>query len=692
MESRVLERIPRPRSRRPSVSTPKVPSSSGSVPPSPLRWGFRAPSPDRAGTSGIVSPLPVVASPSGPGLLQVLARRNVDESRKRDGASAPGLRRHPSMQKMNVAQDMVRMRSAVERPTANESQPTIRVRHASLRKDKPRILVVANPDPPSDSDSAPTEASPLLAVPAHAPEVFEGSAAWYLRILSNGTITGEQTSCLREALRSISWLQAFVSSKGAPVLTQALVRISEKGVMRHRVDYLLEYELLLCVKEILNYEDVVGDFLTHRRIVTEMAMSLDSPHPSTRRLVLELLTFLVYRGGETVTLVIDALRELSIAHAEGDSPYTYWFRSVQESIWWTMFGPCQPMDEYKQHAVFTMLLINGIFNKVSTELGARLRHRTRMEAAGLPRILEQFRAVEDDVLTRQLDQLQATFDKDDRKIGSKLAEVHVTEHALRNVSAAGRSTPAGRIGDLPPEDDDDIVIMLKQQMTVLEERLLTSLSTAAKLQQQLELQKAEYEVKLSLRTKPSAERLDARKESWATVKERGRRPEPIRGDIEWPRRAHSMQTRSGSEPDAATPGSRSLLVSARPIKLSQSTPSTLRRRVSSDNRAMDRLSIPSQRSPRSAVSLTPRADTYRTTRMSELTKPPQSALLAVTRALSPQKQHDSSAEERDTDASAEQKLSDVSNPTDSSVRSQNSVMSIIERVNFSWAGRPVTAS
>jgi cytokinesis protein len=75
------------------------------------------------------------------------------------------------------------------------------------------------------------------------------------------------------------------------------------------------------------------DALTHHLFVTQLASSLNTPHLPTRKLLLELLSFIAYwNDGETQPAVISALEALSAANNEPDGCYSYWFKSLEQSL------------------------------------------------------------------------------------------------------------------------------------------------------------------------------------------------------------------------------------------------------------------------------------------------------------------------------------------------------------------------
>lgn len=73
--------------------------------------------------------------------------------------------------------------------------------------------------------------------------------------------------------------------------------------------------------------------MTHHQIVTQVASSLNTPYLPTRRLILDILSFLTYwDGGKAHSLVVSALEALSSANNENGSPYAYWFKSMEQAL------------------------------------------------------------------------------------------------------------------------------------------------------------------------------------------------------------------------------------------------------------------------------------------------------------------------------------------------------------------------
>ncbi len=73
--------------------------------------------------------------------------------------------------------------------------------------------------------------------------------------------------------------------------------------------------------------------MAHNMIVTQIASGLNTPHLPTRKLLLDILVFLVYwNEGQVHESVINALSTLSDDNHERGSCYSYWFKSLEQAL------------------------------------------------------------------------------------------------------------------------------------------------------------------------------------------------------------------------------------------------------------------------------------------------------------------------------------------------------------------------
>ncbi|TFY54779.1 hypothetical protein EVG20_g9572, partial [Dentipellis fragilis] len=264
--------------------------------------------------------------------------------------------------------------------------------------------------------------------------IVEGTPEWYLKKFLDKTITAKQASSLLVSLRSkdIGWFRQFVAIQGTSVLAATLAHLSRKGSERRESDNQLEYEIVRCLKQIFNYKDATKEALTHNGIVTQLASSLNSPRISTKKLLIELLISLTYwNEGEALPLVFSALEALSLTNGESNSPYAYWFKSVETSLsgrgkMGSLVGASDEVRKnagtegaLNEYALYNLIFVNGIVACLD-DLDLRLHHRSQMEAAGLHRILEHCREFGFPQLDKQLDLLQERLDADEQDLRERL--------------------------------------------------------------------------------------------------------------------------------------------------------------------------------------------------------------------------------------------------------------------------------
>ncbi|KAK7017567.1 putative RhoA GTPase effector DIA/Diaphanous [Favolaschia claudopus] len=252
-----------------------------------------------------------------------------------------------------------------------------------------------------------------------APIIHE-SPEWFIRKFLDKTITPKQAGSLQVSLRSkeLSWFRHFIAIRGTSVLAQTLNHISRKVARGYReADILLEYEVVKCLKQILNNPSATNEALTHNLIVTQMASSLNTPHLPTRKLLVDLLSFLAYwNDGEAHHLVVAALEALSSANGEGGGCYDYWFKSMELSL--SGRGKMGSLVGASEE-VANLVLINGVIGFVE-DLDLRLHHRAQMEAAGLQRIIALCRGFGVPTIDKQLKILLAVLDEDESKLRERL--------------------------------------------------------------------------------------------------------------------------------------------------------------------------------------------------------------------------------------------------------------------------------
>ncbi|KAJ3529522.1 hypothetical protein NMY22_g8966 [Coprinellus aureogranulatus] len=254
---------------------------------------------------------------------------------------------------------------------------------------------------------------------------------WYIKKFLDKTITAKQASGLSVSLRSkeLSWFKHFLAIQGTSVLAQTLMHISRKGNARRDSDISLEYEVVKCLRDILN-QSKGGEALNHHLVVSQLASSLNTSNIPTRRLVLEMLCFLVYRN-EGLNLVLTGLEALSAANNEPNDPYAFWFKSLELSLsgrgkMGSLVGASEEVrraggleSSLNDYALANLLLINAILTFID-DLELRLHHRSQMYTNGLQRILELCASFGVPTIDGHIKQINGILQEDAAKLQERL--------------------------------------------------------------------------------------------------------------------------------------------------------------------------------------------------------------------------------------------------------------------------------
>lgn len=264
---------------------------------------------------------------------------------------------------------------------------------------------------------------------------------WYVRKLMDNTITSKHLENLWVSLRTekIEWVRTFLDSQGLIALCTVLSRIdrsrnddgtnirsglnsrassrddkSRRGSTREdltprmadlpmlREDrWTLEYELIKCVKALMNLAEGADAALEAPQVMTALLGSLKSRRIPTRKLVSEVLTFLAHwqapLGHSQLLAAIDQQKS-----QQGDiGRFEEWMRVVEEAIdgrghFGSLVGAS---DEYRaggmgvegnmmDYSAATLLLVNALVS-CCPELRMRVLLRSQLKASGLSRVMSK---------------------------------------------------------------------------------------------------------------------------------------------------------------------------------------------------------------------------------------------------------------------------------------------------------------
>ncbi|KAI9709086.1 MAG: hypothetical protein M1820_003532 [Bogoriella megaspora] len=254
----------------------------------------------------------------------------------------------------------------------------------------------------------------------------EGSPEWYVRKVMDNSITAKQLQSLSVSLRTqpIGWVKSFVEAQGQVALTNVLAKINRRqgqgpapaSGSTHEKDLDREYDIVKCLKALMNNKYGADNALQHGSIVTALASSLISPRLNTRKLVSEVLTFLCHwADGEGHLKVLQALDQLKASHGE-NGRFDAWMRIVEVTIdgRGKMGSLVGASDEVRsggigvenllmEYAVASLFLVNMIVDAPDRDLQLRCHLRAQFTACGIKRILTKMEDFQYEVIDKQIE-------------------------------------------------------------------------------------------------------------------------------------------------------------------------------------------------------------------------------------------------------------------------------------------------
>ncbi|KAF2238301.1 FH2-domain-containing protein [Viridothelium virens] len=258
----------------------------------------------------------------------------------------------------------------------------------------------------------------------------EGSPEWYVRKVMDNSITAKQLQSLSVSLRTqpIGWVKSFVEAQGQIALTNVLAKINRRqgqgpapasGTTSEK-DLDREYDIVKCLKALMNNKYGADNALQHTSIVMALATSLISPRLNTRKLVSEVLTFLCHwADGEGHLKVLQALDQLKASHGE-NGRFDAWMRIVEVTVdgRGKMGSLVGASDEVRsggigmenllmEYAVTSLFLVNMIVDAPERDLQLRCHIRAQFTACGIKRILTKMEDFQYEIIDKQIERYRA---------------------------------------------------------------------------------------------------------------------------------------------------------------------------------------------------------------------------------------------------------------------------------------------
>jgi cytokinesis protein len=258
----------------------------------------------------------------------------------------------------------------------------------------------------------------------------EGSPEWYVRKVMDNSLDSKGLGSLEVNLRTqqIGWVKRFIECQGQVALTNVLLKINRKTAVGPAIpadskssDKNLdkEYDIIKCLKALLNNKYGADDALAHQQVVVALATSLISPRLTTRKLVSDVLTFLCHwEDGNGHLKVIQAMDYVKTQQNE-NGRFDAWMRLVEVTVdgRGKMGSLVGASDEVRtggigmenllmEYAVATLILVNSIIDTPEGDLQLRMHIRAQFGACGIKRILTKMEAFQYDLIDRQIERFR----------------------------------------------------------------------------------------------------------------------------------------------------------------------------------------------------------------------------------------------------------------------------------------------
>ncbi|KAF9135578.1 hypothetical protein BGW39_001904 [Mortierella sp. 14UC] len=210
----------------------------------------------------------------------------------------------------------------------------------------------------------------------------------------------------------ISWVRIFIQNRGQQILSSSLASLNHRP-SRRDTDLAMEHEIVKCLKTLLNNRWGAQEAIKHPPCITALCFSITSPQLQTRKLVVEVLTFLCYcevpMGHKLVLEGLDEVQEYWKESARFDA----WMRILENTIdgrgrFGTMVGMSEELKKSGtldshliEYVLSNVIFINALLQVVD-DIELRIHLRSQLTTSGLTRIISKMRSLGHDLIDRQL--------------------------------------------------------------------------------------------------------------------------------------------------------------------------------------------------------------------------------------------------------------------------------------------------
>ncbi|KAF9363124.1 hypothetical protein BGX34_004815 [Mortierella sp. NVP85] len=198
----------------------------------------------------------------------------------------------------------------------------------------------------------------------------------------------------------------------AKVLPALHVSLKSQPISRD-ADLAMELEIVKCLKTILNNRWGVQEAIKNSHCVSSLCFSITSPQLQTRKLVVEVLTFLCYceppMGHKLVLEALDQVMEYWRESARFDA----WMRILENTIdgrgrFGTLVGMSEDLkkagtqdEQLMEYVLSNVIFINALL-QVADDIELRMHIRHQLTTSGLTRIISKMRSLHHGLIDKQL--------------------------------------------------------------------------------------------------------------------------------------------------------------------------------------------------------------------------------------------------------------------------------------------------
>ncbi|KAG0019125.1 hypothetical protein BGZ82_000238 [Podila clonocystis] len=196
------------------------------------------------------------------------------------------------------------------------------------------------------------------------------------------------------------------------VLVALHVSLKSQPISRD-TDLAMEHEIVKCLKTLLNNRWGAQEAIQYSPCITSLCFSITSPQLHTRKLVVEVLTFLCYcevpMGHKLVLDGLDQVQEYWKESARFDA----WMRILENTIdgrgrFGTMVGMSEDLkkagtqdSQLIEYVLSNVVFVNALLQVVD-DIELRIHLRSQLTTSGLTRIISKMRGLNHDLIDRQL--------------------------------------------------------------------------------------------------------------------------------------------------------------------------------------------------------------------------------------------------------------------------------------------------